>query len=76
MQRLLDGGVLENAKARGKQLARRCTASMTRFQVVRGVRGVGLLQGLELQQEIAVDVVGAGMQLGILLNPVRPDVVR
>ena len=47
-----------------------------RFEVVKGVRGVGLLQGLELHQEIAVDVVGAGIQLGVLLNPVRPDVVR
>ena len=31
---------------------------------------------LELHQEIAVDVIGAGIQLGVLLNPVRPDIVR
>jgi len=76
MQRLTEGGVLENAKARGEQLARRLHGLEDRFEVVRGVRGVGLLQGLELHQEIAVDVVGAGIQLGVLLNPVRPDVVR
>ena len=76
MKRLLEGGVLENVRARGEQLARRLHGLEDRFEVVRGVRGVGLLQGLELHQEVAVDVVGAGIQLGVLLNPVRPDVVR
>ena len=76
MQRLIEGGVLDNVKARGKQLAKRLHGLEDRFEVVRGVRGVGLLQGLELHQEISVDVVGAGIQLGVLLNPVRPDIVR
>ncbi len=60
----------------GEQLAQRLHGLEDRFEVVRGVRGVGLLRGLELHKEIAVDVVGAGIQLGILLNPVRPDIVR
>ena len=32
--------------------------------------------GLELQRDVAPDIVVNGLQQGILLNPVRPDVVR
>ena len=43
---------------------------------MRGVRGRGLLRGLELREEIAADVVNAALRLGLLSNPVRPDIVR
>ena len=43
---------------------------------MRGVRGRGLLIGLELNDAIAPDVVTAALRGGALLNPVRPDVVR
>jgi acetylornithine aminotransferase len=73
---LTTGGVLANARARGEQLAQRLRGLEDRHPVVRGVRGAGLLQGLELHREIAPDVVVAGLRHGVLLNPVRPDVVR
>jgi predicted acetylornithine/succinylornithine family transaminase len=76
LQRLTTGGVLANARARGEQLAQRLRGLEDRHPVVRGVRGAGLLQGLELHREIAPDVVVAGLRHGVLLNPVRPDVVR
>ena len=76
LRRLLEGGVLANAKARGEQLRQRLAGLEDRHEVVRGVRGVALLQGLELHREIAADVVTAGLRHGVLLNPVRPDVVR
>ena len=44
--------------------------------MVQGVRGRGLLRGLELRDEIAADVVVAALAKGLLVNPVRPDVVR
>ena len=40
------------------------------------MRGSGLLLGVELDRDISADVVVAGVQRGILMNPVRPDVVR
>ena len=43
---------------------------------MRGVRGQGLLLGVELAQEVAADVVQAAARHGLLANPVRPDVVR
>ena len=36
----------------------------------------GLLKGLDLHREVAGDMVVAGLAQGVLLNPVRPDVVR
>ncbi len=76
MRQLLEGGVLENVNARSEQLRQRLEGLADRHDVVRGVRGKGLLLGLELNKEIAGDIVVAGLSHGILLNPVRPDVVR
>ena len=76
MHRLLDGGVLANAKARGEQLQRRLAGLEDRHALVSGERGIGLLRGLELSSDVAVDVANAAREAGLLLNPVRPDVVR
>jgi acetylornithine/N-succinyldiaminopimelate aminotransferase len=76
MRQLLEGGVLENVNARSAQLRQRLEGLADRNEVVKGVRGKGLLLGLELHKEIAGDVVVAGLGQGVLLNPVRPDVVR
>ena len=76
MRQLLDGGVLENVHARSEQLRQRLEGIVDRHDLPRGVRGKGLLLGLELNKEVAGDVVVAGVGQGVLLNPVRPDVVR
>jgi acetylornithine aminotransferase/acetylornithine/N-succinyldiaminopimelate aminotransferase len=76
MRRLLDDGVLENVRARGDQLERSLRSLEDRNPIVKGVRGKGLLRGLELREEIAADVVAAAMRDGLLVNPVRPNVVR
>ena len=47
-----------------------------RHSQVSGQRGIGLLRGLELSKDIAVDIVNESRKLGLLLNPVRPNVVR
>ena len=44
--------------------------------MVMGVRGKGLLRGLELREEIAAEVVSAALGHGLLVNPVRPNVIR
>ena len=76
LRRVLEGDILENVRARGDQAARALTALGEKHAVVKGVRGRGLLIGLELNDAIAPDVVVASMHAGLLLNPVRPDVVR
>ena len=47
-----------------------------RPDVVKGVRGMGLLLALQLQSPIAPAVVAAANEEGVLLNPVLPDAVR
>ena len=76
MRRLTEGGVLENARERGEQLRQRLAGLEDRYPGVTGVRGKGLLRGLELREEIAAEIVTAALRRGLLVNPVRPNVVR
>lgn len=74
--RVAEGDVMANVQARGEQLERALLSLEDRYPVVQGVRGRGLLRGLELREEIAPDVVTAALERGLLANPVRPNVVR
>ncbi|MFN8639214.1 MAG: acetylornithine transaminase [Dehalococcoidia bacterium] len=74
--RVAEDDVLANVQARGEQLERALLSLEDRYPVIRGVRGRGLLRGLELRDDIAPDVVTAALDRGLLANPVRPNVVR
>ena len=76
LRRVVEGDTLANVRARGEQAASRLAALGEKHGVVRGVRGRGLLIGLELNEPIAPQVVVESVSRGALLNPVRPDVVR
>ena len=76
VRQLLEGGVLENVNARGEQLERRLAGLEDRSPLVAGQRGAGLLRGLIFTQDIAPDVATRVMAKGLLVNPVRPNVVR
>ena len=76
VQRILDDDILGNVVARGEQAADAMLALHAKHPVVTGVRGRGLLLGMELGEEIAADIVSAAVERGLLLNPVRPDTVR
>jgi acetylornithine/N-succinyldiaminopimelate aminotransferase len=76
IRQLLEGGVLANVSARGEQLERRLAGLEDRSPLVAGQRGVGLLRGLVFTSDIAPDVATKAMARGLLVNPVRPNVVR
>ncbi len=76
LRRVLESDILQNVRERGAQAAAALGALGEKHSVVRGVRGRGLLIGLELNDAIAPDVVVNSVGRGLLLNPVRPDVVR
>ena len=76
LTQLTEGGVIENARARGEQLARRLAALEDISPLVAGQRGIGLLRGLELTEDVAPEVVVRALDRGLILNPVRPNVVR
>jgi acetylornithine aminotransferase/acetylornithine/N-succinyldiaminopimelate aminotransferase len=76
LRQLVESDLLANVRARGDQLARRLKGLEDRSALADGERGVGLLRGLELNQDVAADVVVRSADAGLLLNPVRPNVVR
>jgi acetylornithine/N-succinyldiaminopimelate aminotransferase len=76
MRRLLEGGVLDNARERGDQLEQRLRALEDTHDLATGQRGAWLLKGLELGADIALEVVNRAIPKGLIANPVRPDVVR
>ena len=76
INQLLEGGVLENVSARGDQLQQRLAGLEDRSPLVSGQRGAGLLRALVLTSEIAAEVASKAMARGLLVNPVRPNVVR
>ncbi|WP_245395455.1 acetylornithine transaminase [Anthocerotibacter panamensis] len=69
--------LVANARLRGEQLQVGLTKLAQRFpEQVAGVRGWGLIQGLVLQEDRAVQVVNAALQQGLLLVPAGASVVR
>ena len=76
VRQLVEGGVLQNVQARGEQLEKRLAGLEDRSPLVAGQRGVGLLRGLVFASDIAPDVATKAMAHGLLVNPVRPNVVR
>ncbi len=76
IRQLVEGGVVDNVRARGEQLERRLAGLEDRSPLVAGQRGVGLLRGLVLTADIGPDVAARAMAHGLLVNSVRPNVIR
>ena len=72
---LLEGPVLENAKRMGEYLAKGLADCKSRYRVVQEVRGLGLLQGMELTID-ARTVVADALARGVLLNAANEHVLR
>jgi acetylornithine aminotransferase len=72
---LLDGRLLDQAKQMGDALRKGLSECMDRHHVVRDVRGMGLLQGMELDMDAKI-VVGECLKRGILINATGEHVVR
>ncbi|HWE90728.1 MAG TPA: acetylornithine transaminase [Pseudonocardiaceae bacterium] len=67
-------GLLDHAAALGKEIASGVEA--LHHPLIAGVRGAGLLLGVQLADAKAAKVAAAARAAGYLLNPVQPDVVR
>lgn len=67
-------GLLENAALRGEQL--KAGIETLGSPLVRGVRGRGLLLGVTLTEPVAKEIVAKALELGLIINAPRPDVVR
>jgi acetylornithine/N-succinyldiaminopimelate aminotransferase len=79
-QTVADQDLLTNAADRGEQLRQGLQSLVQKYpQHCKEVRGWGLINGLELQADsswMAIDLVKAAMDAGLLLVPAGPKVVR
>jgi acetylornithine/N-succinyldiaminopimelate aminotransferase len=72
---LLEGPVLNQARRMGEYLAKGLSECKDRYRMVRDVRGIGLLQGIELDMD-AKTVVSDCLKRGILINATGEHVLR
>jgi acetylornithine aminotransferase len=72
---LLDGRVLDHGKSMGEYLAKGLTDCKDRYRIVKDVRGLGLLQGMELEAD-ARAVVADALARGVLINAATERVLR
>jgi len=72
---LLEGHVLDHARRMGEYFSKGLADCKARHRVVREVRGIGLLQGLELAMD-AKAVVSQCLARGILINATGEHVLR
>jgi acetylornithine/N-succinyldiaminopimelate aminotransferase len=72
---LLEGQVLDHARRMGEYLAKGLSDCQERHRVVREVRGLGLLQGIELDMD-GKAVVSECLARGILINGTGEHVLR
>jgi len=75
MQTLLKGGALKNCVKMGKAFVEGLTRLKDRFSFVKGIRGKGLILGLELEMDGA-KIVEACMLEGLLINCTAYKVLR
>ena len=72
---LLEGQVLDHARRMGEYFAKGLTECKERYRVVREVRGLGLLQGMELDMD-GKTVVSECLARGVLINAAGERVLR
>ncbi|MGN1318937.1 MAG: aspartate aminotransferase family protein [Lachnospirales bacterium] len=69
------GGVLDNVKVQGKYLEEKLDEIVNKFDFVKERRGVGLMQGIELDRPVA-DYVAKAISKGLLLVNAGKNVIR
>ncbi|BFU89476.1 MAG: Acetylornithine aminotransferase [Nitrospira sp.] len=72
---LLEGKVLDQARRMGEYLAKGLADCKDRHRIVKDVRGLGLLQGMELEAD-ARAVVADALVRGVLINATGERVLR
>lgn len=69
------GGVLDNVKSMGKYLEEKLDAIVSKYDFIKERRGIGLMQGIELDRPVA-DYVAKSISNGLLLVNAGKNVIR
>ncbi|UCH01023.1 MAG: acetylornithine transaminase [Deltaproteobacteria bacterium] len=72
---LLNDGWIENAREMGDHFKDKLTVLRQRYSIIKDVRGLGLILGLQLDREVA-DIANTCMERGFLINCVQEKVLR
>ena len=73
---IIENDIPRNAEKVGRYLTSRLLQMKSRFDFVVDIRGQGLLLAMEFSRDIADDVVMSCLERGLLLNQVKPNVLR
>ena len=73
---VIENDVSANVRAMGQRLNQGLEALRSRYPIVTEVRGLGLLLAIQLNAEIAPQLVARCNEEGLLLNPLRPNAMR
>ncbi len=76
VQYMLENDIPAQAARKGELLGRKLFELEDRLELVKEVRGMGMLWGVEFKQEIAEEVVLDCLKGGLIVNNVRPNVLR
>ncbi len=72
---ILKNGVLENVAENGKYLTEKLNALKSKYDVIKDVRGIGYMQGIELDMPVS-GIISAAIENGLLLANAGANVVR
>jgi acetylornithine/succinyldiaminopimelate/putrescine aminotransferase len=75
LEHLMDGGGLDHVRRIGAYFGERVRAMASKHELVKDVRGIGLMWGVELAAD-AANVVRAGLAQGVIVNRTAEKVVR
>ena len=75
LEKLLNGGVLQNVKDTGEYLKLKLNELKEQYPIIKDVRGVGLMAGIELTIE-AKEIMTKAMEKGLLIIGAGSNVIR
>ena len=73
---VIKNDVSANVRAMGQRLNQGLENLKSRYPIITEVRGLGLLLAIQLNAEIAPQLVARSNEEGLLLNPLRPNAIR
>ena len=75
LDRILNDGILENVEENGKYLRKKLEELKDKYSFIKEVRGIGLMQGIELDID-PKEIVKKSMENGLLLVGAGENVIR
>ncbi|MBL39883.1 MAG: aspartate aminotransferase family protein [Chloroflexi bacterium] len=73
---MVKNNIPETALESGKYMMDKLSVLMKKFDFISEIRGMGLLIGIEMNEDISGEIVGKALEKGLLINAVRPNMIR